>query len=114
MRGSCRGWLAWKSASSARRLHALCMNVSASLRRMTKTLQVRDVPEAVHDALVGRAAHEGLSLSQFLRREFERIAQQRTLAEIFAEINERLQSDGGATLEEAVSLVEQGRAERPG
>lgn len=81
---------------------------------MPKTLQVRDVPEAVHDALVGRASTEGLSLSQFLRRELGRIAQQRTLPEIFAEINERLQTERGATLEEAVSLIEQGRAERPG
>jgi len=79
-----------------------------------KTLQVRDVPGPVHDALVRLASGEGLSLSEFLRRELERIARQRTLGEVFAEINERLGAGGGATPDEVVDMIERSRAERFG
>jgi len=81
---------------------------------VSKTLQVREVPQAVHDALVRLASSEGLSLSAFLRRELGRIARQRRLEEVFAEINERLGPDGGTPPEEAVDIIEQARAERLG
>jgi len=35
-------------------------------------IQVRDVPESVHGALKSRAAREGMSLSDFIKRELER------------------------------------------
>jgi hypothetical protein len=35
---------------------------------MSKTIQVRDVPEQVHGILKARAAREGISLSEFLKR----------------------------------------------
>ena len=41
---------------------------------MSKVIQVRDVPDDVHEALVRQAKAEGLSLNQFVLREYEKIA----------------------------------------
>jgi len=41
---------------------------------MPKMIQVRDVPDAVHGILKARAAREGMSLSDFIKREFQRTA----------------------------------------
>ena len=44
-------------------------------------IQVRDVPESVHGALKSRAAREGMSLSDFIKRELERVAERPTMRE---------------------------------
>jgi plasmid stability protein len=36
---------------------------------MSKTIQVRDVPDRVHNILKARAAREGMSLSDFIKKE---------------------------------------------
>lgn len=38
---------------------------------MSKMIQVRDVPENLHRLLKARAAQEGMSLSDFIKRELE-------------------------------------------
>ena len=48
---------------------------------MSKMIQVRDVPESVHGTLKARAAREGMSLSDFIKRELERVAERPTMAE---------------------------------
>jgi antitoxin FitA len=48
---------------------------------MSKMIQVRDVPDAVHSTLKSRAAKEGMSLSDFIKRELEQIAQRPTMRE---------------------------------
>jgi len=58
-----------------------------------KMLQVRNVPDDVHDALKARASYAGMSLSEFVLRELRGIAQERTLDEIFADVEQ-----GGATV----------------
>jgi len=49
---------------------------------MSKMIQVRNVPDAVHRKLKARAASEGLSLSDYLLREIELFAERPTLAEL--------------------------------
>jgi len=44
-------------------------------------IQVRDVPESVHGTLKSRAAREGMSLSDFIKRELERVAERPTMHE---------------------------------
>lgn len=44
-------------------------------------IQVRDVPEQVHGTLKARAAREGMSLSDFIKRELERIAERPSVQE---------------------------------
>lgn len=48
---------------------------------MSKMIQVRDVPEHVHRTLKSRAASEGMSLSDFLKKELARVAERPTMQE---------------------------------
>ena len=48
---------------------------------MSKMIQVRDVPEHLHGTLKSRAAREGMSLSDFIKRELERVAKRPTAQE---------------------------------
>lgn len=44
-------------------------------------IQIRDVPDRVHSTLKARAAREGMSLSDFLKRELERTAERPSMLE---------------------------------
>lgn len=41
---------------------------------MARIIQVRDVPDGVHDTLTARARVQGMSLSEYLRGELARMA----------------------------------------
>ena len=49
---------------------------------MTKMIQVRNVPDALHRSLKARAALAGMSLSDYLLAEIREIAERPTLAEL--------------------------------
>ena len=53
---------------------------------MAKMLQVRNVPDDVHSALKARATRAGMSLSEFVLRELKSLAGERSLDEIFADV----------------------------
>jgi plasmid stability protein len=44
-------------------------------------IQVRDVPERVHSTLKARAAREGMSLSEYIKRELEHAVERPTMRE---------------------------------
>lgn len=44
-------------------------------------IQVRNVPDQLHGVLKARAAREGMSLSDFIKRELERMAERPTMQE---------------------------------
>jgi len=48
---------------------------------MSRMIQVRNVPERVHSTLKARAAREGMSLSDFIKRELEHTAERPTMRE---------------------------------
>lgn len=48
---------------------------------MAKMVQIRDVPDQVHRTLKARAAREGMSLSDFIKRELQHSAQRPTMQE---------------------------------
>ncbi len=48
---------------------------------MSKMIQIRNVPEALHRTLKSRAAREGMSLSDFIKRELERTAERPMMRE---------------------------------
>jgi plasmid stability protein len=48
---------------------------------MSKMIQVRDVSDQLHGALKARAAREGMTLSDFIKRELERTAERPTMRE---------------------------------
>ncbi len=56
---------------------------------MSRTLQIRNVPDALHRTLKARAALEGLSLSDYLLREVRKSADRPTMTELRARIEAR-------------------------
>jgi plasmid stability protein len=56
-------------------------NTCLYAENMSKMIQVRNVPEHVHGTLKSRAAREGMSLSDFLKKELARAAERPTMQE---------------------------------
>lgn len=76
------------------------------VERMTKMIQIRNVPEDLHREIKARAARSGMSLSDFLLREVERIAATVPVEELLERFRARQRPQLGETPAEAV------RAER--
>jgi len=75
---------------------------------MSKMIQIRNVPDALHSRLKARAALAGLSLSDYLLNEIREAAERPTLDELRA----RLRSRPGVT--PSVTPARAVRAERDG
>ncbi len=56
---------------------------------MSKMIQLRNVPEALHRSLKARAAMAGMSLTDYLLTEIKEIAARPTLTELRARLHER-------------------------
>jgi len=56
---------------------------------MSKMIQIRHVPDAVHRKIKARAAQSGMTLSDYLRAEIERIAALPTRDEMLARLHGR-------------------------
>jgi plasmid stability protein len=56
---------------------------------MSKMIQIRNVPDALHRTLKARAALEAMSLSEYLLRELEHVAERPSRAELLARIAKR-------------------------
>lgn len=81
-----------------------CVNVL----HMSKMIQVRNVPDEVHRTLKARAAAEGLSLSDYIKRDLEASAAGPTLEEWLA----RVRADpplAGVSIETIVASIRAGR-----
>jgi antitoxin FitA len=68
---------------------------------MTKMIQIRNVPDALHQTLKARAAKLGMTLSAYLLSEIEQIAEKPTLSELM----ERLAQDEPVELDEPPSVT---------
>jgi len=64
---------------------------------MSKMIQIRHVPDSLHKRLKARAAMAGMNLSDFLRQELERSADQLT----YAELRDRLSAMPRAAVRES-------------
>ncbi len=80
---------------------------------MAKNVQIRDVDDETYQVLRQRAAHEGMSLSQYLRRELSRVAGTATMEDILARAARRREQGGGVSREDILAALDAGRAERP-
>ena len=56
---------------------------------MSKMIQLRNVPDALHRTLKSRAALAGMSLSDYLLSEIKEIAEKPTLAELRSRLHKR-------------------------
>ena len=66
------------------------MRITCDYRnRMSKMIQLRDVPEALHRRLKARAALEGMSLSAYLVAEVRRAAERPSVSELRQRLAER-------------------------
>jgi plasmid stability protein len=48
---------------------------------MSKMIQLRDIPDQIHSTLKARAAREGMSLPDFIKRELERTVERLGMSE---------------------------------
>ena len=65
---------------------------------MPRTVQIRDLDDAVYDAIKRRAAEFGFSVPEYLRREVERLASRLTVEEWAARTRRRSGVPGSDTL----------------
>ena len=72
-----------------------------TLFRMSKMIQIRNVPDDLHRILKVRAAQEGRTLSDYLLSEIERVAERPTLAEMM----ERLAQDPPVEVDESPAEI---------
>ncbi len=56
---------------------------------MTKMIQIRNVPDDLHRTLKERAAKAGMTLSDYLLSEVEKVAEKPTLAEMMERLRSR-------------------------
>jgi hypothetical protein len=73
-------------------------------------VQVRDVPEEVHQALIRKAERAGQSLQQYLSAQLASIAETPTLEEILDRVES--QDLGLLPASSAIAAIEQERARR--
>jgi len=59
---------------------------------MSKTLQIRDVPDDVHDALRTRAAANRMSLSDYALQIIEEVVRRPTISEVLLRADRRSRS----------------------
>ena len=69
---------------------------------MSKVVQLRDVPDDLHQKLEARAELAGLSLSEYLLEEVRRIVERPTLAEMKARLARRTSVDPSPAPAQAV------------
>ena len=100
----------WPSATGCPTVPASTqrMQIACSFGRMSRMLQVRNVPDDVHAELRRRAQAAGVSLSEYLLRELERIAARPPIEEVLARSASRRLDISMADVVETI------RAERPG
>ena len=68
---------------------------------MSKMIQLRNVPDALHRSLKARAAMAGMSLSDYLLAEIREVAERPTLSEL----RERLEGRERVNLPKAAAAV---------
>lgn len=78
---------------------------------MTKTIQIRGVPDDVHAALRAKAAGDGLSLSEYMLRAAIQVAERPAVADVLRRASAR---EWGAPAGEAVRVLRQLRDETDG
>jgi hypothetical protein len=77
-----------------------------------KNVQIRNLDDATYEKLRARARADGLSLSQYLRRQLDRLADLATMAEVL-ERADRWRAEGGGIPGEVLAAAhEADRAER--
>jgi plasmid stability protein len=83
--------------------------VAGRLHALTRTLQIRDVPEDVHATVRVRAAQAGLSVSAYLLNLVTELVSQPTMAEVVERARSLARAGGGTSHVDAQDAVRQSR-----
>lgn len=80
---------------------------------MPKVIQIRDVPDEVHDALVAEAAAQDLSLTRYMLRELEHLAHRARLVQENVAVVRDTQAkvQGTVTRETILAALHDGRGD---
>ena len=78
---------------------------------MSKVIHIRDVPDAVHNALVEAAEAQGLSLTRYMQRELQHLAERAQMVQGNAEIVRRTQArvKGHSDRDTILAVLHEGR-----
>ncbi|MHC4972510.1 MAG: FitA-like ribbon-helix-helix domain-containing protein [Planctomycetota bacterium] len=76
---------------------------------MAKMIQIRNVPDELHQILKARAALAGMSLSDYLRRELERVVESPTRDEVLSRIAKRGRVDVSPSPAKLIRQMREGR-----
>jgi hypothetical protein len=82
------------------------MQMRCTLGRMSRSIQIRNVPDEIHRTLRARAAASGQSLSTYLLADIARLASRPPIGEILLHATNRA---GGADVQKIVEAVRTGR-----
>lgn len=77
-----RSFAGWREALIKPKLQMTCDALEKYACGMSKIIQIRKVPDALHRSLKARAATAGMSLSDYLLAEIKEIAERPTLPEL--------------------------------
>jgi plasmid stability protein len=78
---------------------------------MSKTLQIRDVPEDVHATIRSRAALAGQSISEYLLAQVTGLARHPTQAEVAERIRTMARQSPGPSDDDILAALHEGRRE---
>ncbi|MHA7171959.1 hypothetical protein [Arthrobacter monumenti] len=80
---------------------------------MSKVIQIRDVPDDVHNSLSAAAKAQGSSLTKYVLRELEQVAARERIAERNAAVIRDTQKrvHGGVSRESILEALHDGRCE---
>ena len=76
---------------------------------MSRMIQIRNVPDDVHRQIKARAALAGMSLSEYLLREVERLIERPTREELLARLRSVPAFEPQESIAEAVAAEREGR-----
>ena len=80
---------------------------------MSRVIQIRDVPDHVHDALTGAAEAQGLSLTRYMLRELEHLAKRSQVVRDNAAVIRQTQANvrGGVDRGTILAALHEGRGD---
>lgn len=79
---------------------------------MPKNVQIRDVSDETYAVLRSRAGADDLSLTQYLRRELDRLAGTPTMAELLDRADRRRERLGGVSRDALQSALDENRRDQ--
>jgi hypothetical protein len=71
---------------------------------VSKVIQIREVPDDVHDALLAAAKDQGTSLTRYLQRELAQVARRATVVAANAEVVRETQAEVRGTVDRETIL----------